>query len=115
MKIAITSTGNSLDSKIDSRFGRCAFFGIYDYTTQHIEFISNPNFDAVEGAGPASVQLVASQGVGKLVSVEFGQKVKTLTDRLKIELVLISDTNKTVKDIIELLTSNQQTNQSNNT
>ena len=30
MKIAITSTGNSLESNIDQRFGRCAYFVIYN-------------------------------------------------------------------------------------
>ncbi len=33
MKIAITSEGNSLNSLIDPRFGRCAFFAIYDTDT----------------------------------------------------------------------------------
>lgn len=28
MKVAITSTGDSLDSAMDPRFGRCAFFCI---------------------------------------------------------------------------------------
>ena len=30
MKIAITSTGDSQDSKLDERFGRCSFFVVYD-------------------------------------------------------------------------------------
>jgi predicted Fe-Mo cluster-binding NifX family protein len=30
MKVAITSTGNSPESTLDSRFGRCSYFVIYD-------------------------------------------------------------------------------------
>jgi predicted Fe-Mo cluster-binding NifX family protein len=30
MKIAIVSEKESLDARIDSRFGRCAYFAIYD-------------------------------------------------------------------------------------
>ena len=60
MKVAITSTGNTLESKLDQRFGRCAFFTVYDTETKGLEFIPNPNKDVQEGAGPASVQLVAS-------------------------------------------------------
>ena len=42
MKIAITSEGNTLSSLIDSRFGRCAFFAIFDTDIQDTEFFPNP-------------------------------------------------------------------------
>ena len=84
MKIAITSTGNSLDASLDSRFGRCSYFVIYDTESQSTEFIPNPNKEALEGAGPASVQLIASRGVKKVVSGEFGAKVKNLFDSMSI-------------------------------
>ncbi len=103
MKIAITSTGNSPDSKLDSRFGRCSYFVIFDSETQSIEFIPNPNKENVEGAGPASVQLVASREVKKVVSGEFGAKVKSIFDSLKIQLVVINDPEKKISDIINLL------------
>ncbi len=103
MKIAITSTGNSLESKLDERFGRCSFFVIYDQETGGIEFLPNPNKEAMNGAGPASVQLVASRGVKKIVSGEFGIKIKSLLDSLKIQMIVLKDENKTVNDIIQLL------------
>lgn len=65
MKVAITSTGNSPDATLDSRFGRCSYFVVYDTETRATEYIPNPNKENVEGAGPASVQLVASRGVKK--------------------------------------------------
>jgi predicted Fe-Mo cluster-binding NifX family protein len=103
MKIAITSTGNSLDSKIDQRFGRCSYFVIYDNKTEAMEFIPNPNKEASEGAGPASVQLVASKDVGKIISGEFGMKIKSLLDSLRIQLVMLKDPDKSIRDIIEML------------
>jgi predicted Fe-Mo cluster-binding NifX family protein len=103
MKIAITSTGNSYDSNLDSRFGRCSFFVIYDTENQATEFIPNPCKENIEGAGPASAQLVASKGVQKVVSGEFGAKVKTIFDQLKIQLVVLNDQGKTIREIIELL------------
>lgn len=103
MKIAITSTGNSPDSKVDTRFGRCAYFVIFDTETNATEFIPNPNKENVEGAGPASVQLVAGRGVSKVVSGEFGAKVKGIFDSLQIQLIVMNDTEKTVTDIIALL------------
>lgn len=103
MKVAITSTGNSIDAKIDSRFGRCSFFVVYDTETGATEFIPNPNLESIEGAGPASVQLVASKGVAKVVSGEFGSKVKSIFDQLKIQLIVVNDPSKKISDIIELL------------
>lgn len=103
MKIAITSTGNNLDSKLDPRFGRCSYFVIYDNETEGMEFIPNPNKDSGEGAGPASVQFVASRDVRKIISGEFGMKIKSMLDSLKIQLVILKDPEKSVRDIINLL------------
>jgi predicted Fe-Mo cluster-binding NifX family protein len=103
MKVAITSTGQSLESTIDQRFGRCAFFVIYDTETGGVEILPNPNRDAGEGAGPASVQLVASKEVQKIVSGEFGVKIKSLLDSLKIQMVVFKEPDKTVKSVIYML------------
>ncbi|MBN1144011.1 MAG: hypothetical protein JXA72_06295 [Bacteroidales bacterium] len=103
MKVAITSTGDNTDAKIDSRFGRCSYFVVYDTESGSTEFIPNPNLESIEGAGPASVQMVASKGVSKVVSGEFGSKVKSIFDQLKIQLIVVNDPSKKISDIIELL------------
>ena len=103
MKIAVTSSGNNLESKLDQRFGRCGFFVFYDTETGGIEFIPNPNKDAQEGAGPASVQLVASRNVEKIVSGEFGIKIKSLLDSLKIQMIILKQPEKSIREIIEML------------
>ena len=102
MKIAITSTGNSLDSHLDQRFGRCSYFVIYDTETKGIEIIPNPNKDALEGAGPASVQIVASRNVKKIISGEFGAKIKSLLDSLNIQMIVIKEPEKKVSEIINM-------------
>jgi len=103
MKVAITSTGNNLESKLDQRFGRCSYFVIYDMETKGIEFIPNPNKDAQEGAGPASVQIVASRNVQKIISGEFGIKIKSLLDSLKIQMIVIKEPEKKIEEIIKML------------
>jgi predicted Fe-Mo cluster-binding NifX family protein len=103
MKTVITSTGNSLESQLDSRFGRCSYFVLYDHTSHSIEFLPNPYRENIEGAGQASVQLVASKGANKIVSGEFGIKVKSLSDSLKIQLIVLNDPEKKIKDIVQLL------------
>ena len=103
MKVAITSTGNTPESKLDQRFGRCAYFVIYDTETKSTEFIPNPNKDALEGAGPASVQIVASRDVEKVISGEFGIKVKPLFDSLKIQIIALKEPEKTISEVIDML------------
>lgn len=103
MKIAITSTGNSPEATLDSRFGRCSFFVIYNTDDHAMEFIPNPNKEKVEGAGSASVNLMAARGVKKVISGEFGAKVKSTFDSLKIQLIVLKDPDKKISDIISLL------------
>jgi predicted Fe-Mo cluster-binding NifX family protein len=103
MKVAVTSTGNTLESTLDQRFGRCTCFVIYDTETKGIEFIPNPNREAQEGAGPASVQIVASRSVEKVISGEFGIKIKSLFDSLKIQMIILKEPEKKISEIIDML------------
>jgi predicted Fe-Mo cluster-binding NifX family protein len=102
MKIAITSTGDSLDSVLDERFGRCSYFVVYDTESKSMEFIPNPNKEAENGAGPASVQVIASRNVSKIVSGEFGMKIKSLVDSLQIQMIVVKEP-KTIREIIQML------------
>ena len=103
MKIAISSSGNTVESNIDASFGRCSYFVIYDLVTRSMEFLPNPNKDLEEGAGSASIQLLASRTVVKIIAGEFGIKIKPLLDSLKIQMIVIKDTNKKIGEIIEML------------
>lgn len=103
MKIAIASNGNTLESTLDKSFGRCSYFIIYDQESKSIEYIPNSNKDIEENAGPASVNLVASKSVNKIISYEFGMKIKPLLDSLKIQMIVLKDPEKTIREIIEML------------
>ena len=103
MKVAITSTGNSLESTVDPRFGRCAYFAIYDTDSKAIAFIPNPARHVEEGAGPKAVQQVASYEAKKIVSGEFGMKIKPLLDSLKIQMIVVKAPEKKNMDIMEML------------
>jgi len=103
MKVAISSTGNSLESIIDNHFGRCSYFVIYDTVSHSTEYIPNPYKENIEGAGTSSILLIASRGAVKIVSGEFGVKVKSLSDSLKIQLIVLNDPQRKISDIIQLL------------
>jgi predicted Fe-Mo cluster-binding NifX family protein len=62
VRIAVSSTGQGLDSEIDPRFGRCQYFVIVDGDTMKFDAIENPNVMASGGAGIQSAQLVADKG-----------------------------------------------------
>ncbi len=58
MKIAITSSGDSLNSEVDPRFGRAACFIIIDTETMDFSAIENENVAAAGGAGISSAKAV---------------------------------------------------------
>jgi len=103
MKIAITSQGNNTESTLDSRFGRCSFFAIYDTETLATEFIENPHKESNEGAGPASAQFVITKGVQKIMSGEFGGKAKSVLEALNIQMIEVKDSEQTIGDILKTL------------
>ena len=96
MKVVITATGNTLESTLDTCFGRCAYFFIYDIANKIMEFIPNKNVALDEGAGTASVQFVASRNVNKIISEVFFLKLYTtaairlhIVNRVKLKLVFL--------------------------
>lgn len=57
MKIALTASGTTWDSMIDSRFGRTEFIVIYDEETQQLLTINNSAVkNEAHGAGTATAQ-----------------------------------------------------------
>ena len=72
MKICVTSEEDKLDSKIDSRFGRCQYFIIIDPETLEFEAIKNPNVSGMGGVGIQSGQLMAEKGVKTVLTGNVG-------------------------------------------
>lgn len=72
MKIAVTSTGPTLDSQVDPRFGRAAYILIVDSETMEFEAVQNPMIAAAGGAGIATAQLVADRGAQVVLTGNVG-------------------------------------------
>ena len=72
MKIAVTSTGPTLDDMMEARFGRCAYFLIVDLDTMEFEALENPNIALGGGAGIQSAQLMAEKGVSTVLTGNCG-------------------------------------------
>ena len=84
MIVAITSTGNSLESFIDPRFGRCSCFVFYNTETKESVFQPNPFKDNDEGVGVDVVEWIATFSCSKIVSGQFGMKIKFKTLKMLV-------------------------------
>lgn len=72
MKIILTTTSANLDSSIDPRFGRGAYFLVVDADTLEWQAHPNPGVGASGGAGTLAAQFAANQKVGAVISGDFG-------------------------------------------
>ncbi len=80
MKIAITSTGKTLDSQVDPRFGRAACFIIIDTETTDFSVIENESAAASGGAGISSAKAVIDAGAQAVLTGNCGPNAeRTLT------------------------------------
>ncbi|MBD3282018.1 MAG: dinitrogenase iron-molybdenum cofactor biosynthesis protein [Candidatus Portnoybacteria bacterium] len=72
MKICITANGSDIDSMVDPRFGRCAYFIILDDKGKLIESISNTAGRAIRGAGITAAQLAVDNEVDIIITGNVG-------------------------------------------
>jgi len=79
MKIAVSSSGKNLDSLIDPRFGRCAYFLLVETDDMSFEVFDNQSMASGGGAGIQSAQLISSKGAKAVITGNCGPNaVKTL-------------------------------------
>jgi len=103
MKTLISSDGNNLKSTFDLRFGRASWFCLFDEENRETLFYENTFKDANHGAGGKVVEKAIELGVTKVISGDFGPKAKDLLEKFKIQMVILSDNNKSIDDIISQL------------
>ncbi|GAI03741.1 unnamed protein product [marine sediment metagenome] len=103
MKIAITSTGRTLDSQVDPRFGRATCFIIIDTETMDLNAIENENVAAAGGAGISSAKAVIDAGAEAVLTGNCGPNAEhTLT---AAGLKLYTRVTGTVAEAVELFKS----------
>ena len=75
MKLAITSTGEGLQSSVDPRFGRAKYFVVVDLETNAATTASNAvNLNAAQGAGIQAAKTVIDLGAEALITGHVGPK-----------------------------------------
>lgn len=86
MKVAVSSTGKDLDSQIDPRFGRCAYFLIVEIDDMSVEAYDNENIALGGGAGIQSAQFVVSKGAKAVITGNCGPNAVRTLNAAGIEL-----------------------------
>ena len=109
MKIAISSSGKTLDSPLDPRFGRCAWFLVIDPADMSYEVFDNQSAAQSSGAGIQAAQFLADKNID-ISAIEIVKGGKTFfwsgkyrndlntRDTLSTELNVLADFNPIVPE-----------------
>ncbi len=99
MKVCISSKGNSLESVMDPRFGRAAYFIIVDTETMESEVIENSAAASGGGAGVTSGQLMADKEIEAVITGNVGPNAMNVLKASKVDIY--RGTNSSVKENID--------------
>ncbi len=87
MKICVTAKGDSLDSEVDPRFGRCRHFMIVDTDSLEFEAVENLYAGIAGGAGIQSGQLVSEKQVSIVLTGNVGPNAFQTLNEAGIEVI----------------------------
>jgi len=89
MKIAISSTGKTLESEVDARFGRCPFFLIVEIENKkikNVKTIENTAKAQMGGAGITAGEIVANEKVEAVISANLGPRAFSVFEQFGIKI-----------------------------
>jgi len=88
MKIAVTSTGKDLNSDLDPRFGRAAYFIIVDSETLEFEEVENTqNLNLPQGAGIQAGKIIVNSQAEVLITGNCGPKAFNVLNQAGVKIV----------------------------
>ena len=106
MRIAVTSTGEGLNSEVDPRFGRAAFFMIGD--TETMDFTAVENENAAGGAaGVGSAKRIIDEGAEAVLTGHCGPNAERTLSAAGVKLY--TGVTGKVAEAVELFKSGQLT------
>ncbi|MBN1923164.1 MAG: NifB/NifX family molybdenum-iron cluster-binding protein [Nanoarchaeota archaeon] len=102
MRIAVSSTGKTLNGEVTLVFGRCPYFIIADVEGSEIKgfkAIENTSAKQMSGAGIAAARIIAEQKAGTVITGNIGPRASTVFKQFKISAYSAKGK---VKDAIKL-------------
>ena len=99
MKIAVTSTGQDLDSPMDPRFGRAAYILIVDADSLAFEVLDNAeNVNAFKGAGIQAASMISDRQADVLLTGFCGPNAFKTLDAARVKVA--GDVSGTVREAV---------------
>ena len=99
-KIAVSSQGRSLESQVDPRFGRAAYFLVVDSDTNEFVVLDNTQArNMAQSAGIQAAELVARSGAKTIVTGMIGPKAWQALEAAGLEIV--QEASGTVDDAVK--------------
>jgi len=87
MRIAVTATAPDLKAAVDPRFGRCQFLVLVDTETGQWTALENANVGAMSGAGIATAEALAREGVRAVLTGNCGPKAYQTLEAAGIQVI----------------------------
>jgi len=101
MKVAITASGEDLDSPVDRVFGRARYFVITDPEETNVEVLENSqNVNAAQGAGIQAARQIANKTVDILLTGNVGPNAFRALDAVSIKIYQFESDILTVRDAL---------------
>jgi len=88
MKIAISSVGKSLESEVDARFGRCAYFLIVEIKNKKVgdvKVVENTAKAQMGGAGITAGEIVANEKVDVIITMNLGPRAFSVFEQFGVK------------------------------
>jgi predicted Fe-Mo cluster-binding NifX family protein len=99
MKVLLPSTGESLEDFVDSKFGRCEYYIIYDTETESFEIFRNSAVVLEHSAGSSLALASINYGVDVVIISRIGRKPFDMLQSANIRIYKSSETS-TVRNAI---------------
>jgi len=86
MKIAVSATDSTMDSQVDTRFGRCNYYVFVDTESGDVAVKENEAAMSGSGAGIQAAQFVVEQGADAVISGHLGPNAYQVLNAGGLEL-----------------------------
>jgi predicted Fe-Mo cluster-binding NifX family protein len=105
MKLMISAQNCTLESPVDSRFGRCPWLILVDTESNQWKAFQNPGASQSGGAGVAAAQFVVDQNAEVVISGDFGPNAARAFQTAKIDMRLFPKQVLSVQEAVDLYKS----------
>jgi len=99
MKIAISSTGQDMNSQIDPRFGRCAWFMVVQTDDMSFEVFENEFKSMGGGAGIQAANFIHSKDAAVVLTGNCGPNAMNVFSECNIKVITGQES--VIRDVIE--------------